>query len=196
MILGPEHAPKTARLIGRWSAKMRSAATSISEAVNGDDSLREIRESIQDARAEIHAASSEIKNIGSSVKQATFDAASDLSEQTKNAFDEAKKTLNLMQSTSGRESLLKPLGRLENPSEVLKEVWLSPPQQVPDEIRRKTQFVIEHFVMPRPSKNLVSIPLEPRNPRAAFCRIRALSMPQNPDKKALKIVKLPPISSP
>ena len=67
LVLGPEHTPRAARMIGRWSAKMRSAATSLSQAVAEDENLREISQSMTIVKNEISQTTSEITGaIGAS----------------------------------------------------------------------------------------------------------------------------------
>lgn len=46
IILGPEHMPRVARKIGEWLAKMRSAATSLNDAISRDADLSALRNDV------------------------------------------------------------------------------------------------------------------------------------------------------
>ena len=46
VILGPEHMPRVARKIGEWLAKMRSAATSLNDAISRDADLSSLRKDV------------------------------------------------------------------------------------------------------------------------------------------------------
>jgi Tat protein translocase TatB subunit len=78
LILGPEHAPGAARMIGRWSAKMRSAATSLSQAVAEDENLREINQSMTVVKNEIAQTTSEIAGTIGETGQTLREARAEL----------------------------------------------------------------------------------------------------------------------
>ncbi|MBQ9243914.1 MAG: twin-arginine translocase TatA/TatE family subunit [Proteobacteria bacterium] len=94
VILGPEHMPKAARMIGRWSAKIRSAATSFNEAISNDKDLNEIRTEIGEVRSELLSARHELTQAGREVSEVTGRAHA--------AFREAQAELKNFQAVSGR----------------------------------------------------------------------------------------------
>ncbi|MBR4984670.1 MAG: hypothetical protein IKY83_02890 [Proteobacteria bacterium] len=95
IILGPEHMPKAARMIGRWSAKIRSAATSFNEAVTQDRDLNEIRTELGEVRTELLSAKRDLSLAGREVSQ--------VSEHAHAAFEEAQAELKKLQATTGRD---------------------------------------------------------------------------------------------
>lgn len=94
VILGPEHMPKAARMIGRWSAKIRSAATSFNEAIANDKDLNEIRTELGEVRSELLSAKRELTDAGKEV--------SEVSESAHAAFREAQAELRKFQAVAGR----------------------------------------------------------------------------------------------
>ena len=60
LILGPEHMPRVARMLGEWSGKIRSAATSLHSVVREDEDLRELQHNFQTVRNELSSAKQEL----------------------------------------------------------------------------------------------------------------------------------------
>ncbi len=56
VVLGPEHMPRVARKVGALAAKMRSAATSLNDAIERDESLSELRHEVQNTRETLNEA--------------------------------------------------------------------------------------------------------------------------------------------
>lgn len=94
VILGPEHMPKAARMIGRWSAKIRSAATSFNEAIANDKDLNEIRTELGEVRSELLSAKRELTEAGKEVSEVSGSAHA--------AFREAQAELRNFQAVTGR----------------------------------------------------------------------------------------------
>ena len=53
IILGPEHTPKAARKIGQWLAKMRSAATSLNDAIAQDETLSSLQKDVREVQKSV-----------------------------------------------------------------------------------------------------------------------------------------------
>ena len=178
VILGPEHMPKTARLVGRWSAKMRSAATSFTQAVTEDPDLREVKGCLDETRSEISSVASELRRTGDEVRTTANQATSDVSDEVHGAYAAARQSLQKLQATTGRDVapdfLHRPMGSL-HASENLREIWLSAPKPVAPE--RQDSFIREHFTLPVPTDRCIAHALEPVRPGCAFCRIRHLPDP-------------------
>lgn len=96
IILGPEHMPKAARLIGRWSAKLRSAATSFNEAITNDKDLNALRNDLGEVKSELMSAKRELSLAGKEVEDASAGAHA--------AFREAQAELKNFQATTGRDA--------------------------------------------------------------------------------------------
>lgn len=96
LILGPEHTPRAARLIGKWSSKLRSAATTFNDAVTQDADLREIKDSLTTMKSEIDMARSELKTASK--------ALSPISEETHQSIESARAELREIQAQTGRSS--------------------------------------------------------------------------------------------
>lgn len=67
LILGPEHMPKAAQQLGKWSAKLRSTATSLTQSLAQDEDiqtltadLKDIRRDLSQSRKEFHSLKSEL----------------------------------------------------------------------------------------------------------------------------------------
>ena len=95
IILGPEHMPKAARMIGRWSAKLRSAATSFNEAITNDKDLNALRNDLGEVKSELVSAKRELSLAGKEVEDASAGAHA--------AFREAQAELKNFQATTGRD---------------------------------------------------------------------------------------------
>lgn len=96
LILGPEHMPRAARMIGKWSAKMRSAATSFTQAVTEDADISEIKSNLNDVRREIESAKNELSGVTKEV--------SNIGHETHEAFEDAKQELKAFQASTGRDN--------------------------------------------------------------------------------------------
>ena len=96
IILGPEHMPKAARMIGRWSAKLRSAATSFNEAITNDKDLNALRNDLGEVKSELVSAKRELSLAGKEVEDASAGAHA--------AFREAQAELKNFQATTGRDA--------------------------------------------------------------------------------------------
>lgn len=96
IILGPEHMPKAARMIGRWSAKLRSAATSFNEAITNDKDLNALRNDLGEVKSELVYAKRELSLAGKEVEDASAGAHA--------AFREAQAELKNFQATTGRDA--------------------------------------------------------------------------------------------
>ena len=72
--------PGAARMIGRWSAKMRSAATSLSQAVAEDENLREINKSVSLVKNDIAQTKSEIFGAMGETDRTVREARAELRE--------------------------------------------------------------------------------------------------------------------
>ena len=95
IILGPEHMPKAARMIGRWSAKLRSAATSFNEAITNDKDLNALRNDLGEVKSELVSAKRELSLAGKEVEGVSAGAHA--------AFREAQAELKNFQATTGRD---------------------------------------------------------------------------------------------
>ena len=100
IVLGPDHMPRAARLIGRWSAKIRSAKTSFEQAIYQDEDLREIKDNLSDVKAEIDKAKTELMSAHDEVAK----LPGDFSEAYREAHDEMAQ----IQGVSGRGASLQP----------------------------------------------------------------------------------------
>jgi len=70
VLLGPERMPRVARQIGRWSARMRSAATSLTEAITQDEDFAAAREGWNQAKNSVNQALGQVKQTQSSLDTA------------------------------------------------------------------------------------------------------------------------------
>lgn len=100
VILGPEHMPRAANLLGKWSAKLRSAATTFGEAIANDEDLREIKTTVDEVKTEIDT----VKNELTGAKRELLE----ISGSAESAFEEARREL-------------KNLGQLPEESEITPE---------------------------------------------------------------------------
>lgn len=104
LILGPEHMPKAARLIGRWSAKARSAATTLSSAVQEDEDLRVFSHDIHEIKTTLGNAKNEL--------HAVEDALVSTAKTADEAFAETQKLIRESYEESRRDAALP---AMENP---------------------------------------------------------------------------------
>ena len=94
LILGPEHTPRAARLIGKWSSKLRSAATTFNDAVTQDADLRELKDSLATVKTEIDSARNEIKKASNPMDE--------VSAETHRMIESARAELREIQAQTGR----------------------------------------------------------------------------------------------
>ena len=77
VILGPEQMPRAARLLGKWSAKIRSASTSLNQAIRADEDLRDLQSNIETVRTEWNSAKRELLAPARQIRDIAGDAVSD-----------------------------------------------------------------------------------------------------------------------
>ncbi len=218
LILGPEHMPRAARMIGRWSAKVRSAATSFEDAITSDADLNEIRTNLSDVKKEIEQAGNELKDSQTEVVQIT--------NETHQAFEEARKELKSFQASTGRGQtnldgtrklpdemsksdvvdpanvaapspfMSRPLGQIQRheTSEAQKtgfcKVQLAKARFLPEDVSR---VVTKRRVMLDEVCGMAThrtVLFEKIRENAAFCRVRKLSRPVAEDKSCQLRVKV------
>lgn len=63
LVLGPEHMPRAARMLGRWSAKTRSAATSLTQAITDDASVHDLQGNLGAIREELQRVQTELVQV-------------------------------------------------------------------------------------------------------------------------------------
>ena len=68
LILGPEHMPRVARMLGKWSAKARSAATTLGQAVIQDEDTRAAVRDLSKLQNDIRSAKDQVLSINHQVK--------------------------------------------------------------------------------------------------------------------------------
>lgn len=96
IVLGPEHMPRAANMLGKWSAKLRSAATTFGEAIAKDEDLREIQTTVHEVKSEIETVKSELTVAKREVLGVSGDAQS--------AFEAARRELKSLGRVSEVES--------------------------------------------------------------------------------------------
>ena len=201
IVLGPEHMPKAAQMIGKWSAKLRSAATSFEQAIVQDEDLREIKTNLNEVKSEIDKAKSELFSIQDDVAQ----IPNDISQ----AYKEAKDEMQTFQGIVGRQPVQTDSQSTQSDSEPPKEekraqpepspflsqplnwfkssepepvntqsVKLAPPKLLPGPIAR--QVYRKHYSLDLPNNpvQFKAISLSVPQKDAAFCRIRRLNLPK------------------
>ena len=177
IILGPEHMPKAARLIGRWSAKMRSAATSFGQAVSGNPEVRELQSEIREVKTELDAAASEVRVAASDARA----SASEATDGVHGAYESARASLREFQATTGRAAddfMHRPLGRIAALEDsATEDVWLAPPRELSPEELSGILIIREHFTLPVPPDPGVPVALAGADCRRALCLVRVLPWP-------------------
>lgn len=63
LILGPEHMPRVARTLGKWSAKARSAATTLGQAVIQDEETRAVSRDLSKLQDDIRNARDQVLSL-------------------------------------------------------------------------------------------------------------------------------------
>lgn len=214
IVLGPEHMPRAANLLGKWSAKLRSAATSFGEAIANDEDLREIKTTVDEVKTEIDSVKSEFVNAKREVLE--------ISGTAQSAFEEARRELRSLgrmdetgekpESFSSDEDLsvssdvhadvsvtcsLQRAVQTEASSDlsepVLCRIHLARPILLPGEISRKvSRFRIPVSAVSSEAKpeSQHSIVLAQVNPCTPFLRIRRLDKAAVGCTEALRIVRL------
>lgn len=205
VVLGPEHMPRAANLLGKWSAKLRSAATSFGEAVSNDEDLREIRSTMHDVKAEIESVKSELTGAKHEML--------DVSRSTKAAFDEARAELKTLgrtekggesdvlekempmaseNKTEDRDHLIKDEDASENEISGMQRVRLARPFLLPGEISRKvSRFRIPlKAAMPTQNDSIRGVVLPQVRPNAPMLCVRCLERAGQATPGALKCIKL------
>ncbi len=190
IILGPEHMPRAARAIGRWSAKLRSAATSFETALTEDEDFREVKNDLHEIKSELKAARNEMVSARNEV--------TDVSEETHQAFQKAREELTLFQAKTGRDAgtdaeseakldqvpepspfMSQPLGKIsasvDEGRDGQKSVRLSFPKLLSGEISRQvSRRRVELQVPACPATKHRSVAVAAVCPSMPFCRIRVL----------------------
>ncbi len=217
LILGPEHTPRAARLIGKWSAKLRSAATSFNDAVTQDADLREIKDSLSVVKTEIDSARNELKTASKPIDS--------LSDETHAAIESARAELREIQAQTGRSPfhvdranqasqvseptannapvpspfMSRPLGALRNADPVEnthvlrsghRTVRLRKPAFLPERLSVQVTRIRVKLPMPTGGRNHRAVHLKPVREHPAFCKVCRLPSPTHEDKKAQRIVRL------
>ena len=214
IVLGPEHMPRAANLLGKWSAKLRSAATTFGEAIANDEDLREIKTTVDEVKTEIDSVKSEFVNAKREVLE--------ISGTAQSAFEEARRELRSLgrmdetgenlESLSSDEDLsvssdvhadvsvtcsLQRAVQTEASSDlsepVLCRIHLARPILLPGEISRKvSRFRIPVSAVSSEAKpeSQHSIVLAQVNPCTPFLRIRRLDKADIECTEALRIVRL------
>lgn len=212
LILGPEHMPRAARMIGRWSSKLRSAATSFGNAVASDADLNEIKTGLSEVRNEIDTTKNELLAPKKEISQ--------VSAETHEAFEKAREELKSIQAFTGRDNscgtsessekkdeieevkpipscfMSRPLGsgarEIAMPVQCngLRAVSLSKARFLPEEISRLVVRRKIELETPDIIGNHRCVALEKANKKAAFLSIRKLDMPVNEAFYKQRMVKL------
>ena len=211
LILGPEHMPKAAQMLGRWSAKMRSAATSLSQAVAEDENLREIHESVSVVRKDIAQTKSELlgtlEGAGNTVREAreelkTVGRISEPSEPEKPAA--AEKTA---------ESAISEQARVPEASDFMSRPLRWFEDEVPADETLRVIRLKNRIMLPGPVSRLVSrrsVKLDAAGDLGGsmdrfslaspqmkgFCRIRRISPAVMPDASCTRHIRLLPAVCP
>ena len=213
IVLGPEHMPKAARLIGKWSAKIRSAATSFEQAVIQDEDIREIKTNLEDVKSEIDKAKSELLSIKEDVSAVPGDVSK--------AYREAQDELATCETVVGRRAVSPSVPQNEEkpantgdapsaqpePSPFLSRPlsWFDPdekaatqpgvirleaPKLLPGPVARRVyrkRYELDTPAVPSP---LPGIRFQPVQPQTAFCRIRRLEHPHSGHARSLRTLPL------
>ncbi len=203
IVLGPEHMPKAAQMIGKWSAKLRSAATSFEQAIVQDEDLREIKTNLSEVKSEIDKAKSDLFSIRDDVTQ----VPNDISQ----AYQEAKDEMQNIQVVAGRQPLpqtpqapqsdassnplnedkqavpepspflSRPLQWFDSPepkAKHLQSIKLDAPKLLPGPIARQVYRKPYALDLPKNPAHFRAVPLSAPQKDAAFCRIRRLHPPK------------------
>ncbi|MBO4351136.1 MAG: twin-arginine translocase TatA/TatE family subunit [Proteobacteria bacterium] len=203
IVLGPEHMPKAAQMIGKWSAKLRSAATSFEQAIVQDEDLREIKTNLSEVKSEIDKAKSDLFSIRDDVAQ----VPNDISQ----AYQEAKDEMQNIQGVVGRQPLTKtsqdpqsdassnplneekqtapepspflsrPLQWFDSPepkASNAQSIKLDPPKLLPGPIARQVYRKPYALDLPKNPAQFRAVSLSAPQKDAAFCRIRRIHQPK------------------
>ena len=202
LILGPEHAPGAARMIGRWSAKMRSAATSLSQAVAEDENLREISQSMTVVKNEIAQATSEIAGTIGESGQALREARAELKAFGRNTdvqmADEQKTTADAVAGHTDSDFMDRPpnwfgdnLASKEKISaESMRTIRLNPATKPESASNRVSERAIR---LDRPTSDTVLQTMVVRLDAPAirgFCRIRPLERSRGAKPSCIRTIHL------
>ena len=213
IVLGPEHTPRAAQMIGKWSAKLRSAATSFEQAIAQDEDLREIQSNLSEVKAEIDKAKSELLSVRDEVTQIPNDVSK--------AYQEAKDELQHIEGVVGRQPskeadepptpptsndkvkvinmkvspfLSQPLHWFKDPQKQTAKpqnaYTLEAPKPLFDTMAAKVQQDQYSLDLPKESTHIQTHTLPLPTKDCAFCRIRKLSLPQAGLSHTMRIVPL------
>lgn len=172
LVLGPDHMPRMARLIGQWSAKMRSAASSLSDAVSKDDDLRDIQTNLTTARQNLADAKDYLARPLHDLEEAAADA---------------RETLHIV----GRDFMTQPTTTQESlpePCTTGADIFPERNQPAKETMRSASPFMTRPLLWPAES---LSFPLPaPRFLPSCVSRQvtrhkMALSRPRRPDQDTL-----------
>ncbi len=198
LILGPEHMPRAARMIGKWSAKMRSAATSFTQAVTEDADISEIKNNLNDVRREIESAKNELTGVSKEVL--------DIGRQTHDAFEDAKEELKAFQASTGRDNEAcvpepetpvwnRPMVAFVTEKEPcvsgLRAVRLSPHTFLPGAESHQVSKKRIALCGPEKGEHFKAVPVSKPAVFPGLCIHRGLPVPVNPDNASLKSFVLP-----
>lgn len=125
LILGPEHMPRVARTLGKWSAKARSAATTLGQAVIQDEETRaaardlsKLQEDIQNARNQVLSIR---RNVSSGVSGIAKMALDGVAVEDRDGAKTKGEAINAETADSGKNGDCSPLSHAEGQGESQRE---------------------------------------------------------------------------
>ena len=200
IILGPEHMPKAARLIGQWIGKIRSTATSPNATISEDADLRELKQNLQSVRSEISSVKSDLLHPVTSLQETVTDTKTLLTPDATTAgrysqpqaatASDSEKSVDVAHPSDFFNKPLNWFPEETNDPGVFK---LARPKYLPEEISRKVSRTRIELPAPNAEKadkaaSSVYLMDKPR-PGRAFLQAIELSHP-HPVSKSIRIIQL------
>ena len=217
LILGPEHMPRVARTLGKWSAKARSAATTLGEAVTQDEEVRAAARDLSQLQTEIGQAKSAVLSLkgafgeiagaeangaaGGDAKTESERTGASAGTETMHAERNGAETQQARPSPFFSRPLASIVARSDvqpspgenSHSDARRSVALPPPQLLPESESRKVCRKIAALPPARAGEygaNARAAAVGAPDIGRALCRIRRLTPPQPlPEAESRKVFR-------
>lgn len=217
LILGPEHMPKAAQQLGKWSAKLRSTATSLTQSLAQDEDiqtltadLKDIRRDLSQSRKEFHSLKSELVapvRISTDAIQEAIQAAERSAEAASSSEEHALPATAVSSNEAlASDSIQQPspflnvrLGDMfcpqssPTPHESMRSVSLLPPKLLPGPLSRQVSRKRVQLLAPSDSQPHRALGLHAPIPGRAFYLRRKLPGVAKPNGASMHACPLPPL---
>lgn len=217
LILGPDHMPKAAQQLGKWSAKLRSTATSLTQSLAQDEDIQTLTADLKDIHQDLSQSRHELSSLKTELiapvrisKDAIQEAiqAAERSAATAASSDESTSSAAAAASKDVLESdivqqpspfLNVRLGDMFRHSsepeshEIMRTVSLLPPKLLPGPLSRQVSRKRVQLHAPADGQHHCVLALHKSIPGRAFCLRRKLPCVAKTNKVNSHACSLPPI---